>query len=276
MLYFSVTGGFKAGGFNPASPAGSEAYDEEHTWNVEGGLKSAWAGRRVTANVSVFSIDWQDLQLNLPNTAGAGAVLHLERGPGAQQRRRVRAERPATATPRSSRTFGVTRARFGAGTTSSGQDVSDKKIPNTPDYTAAFGTDLAHRLSSAIRLYGRAEVVFYGAFKYDDTTSRGRTRIRSPTSGSACAARGCSRKAGCGTRSTRSTSRSRSSTTQARAVGVHRRKRTAADVRHHRRREFLSGDARQLPTPQLPIPNNSQLPTSIPGFWEFWELGVGS
>ncbi|HEX6464309.1 MAG TPA: TonB-dependent receptor, partial [Vicinamibacterales bacterium] len=31
MAYFSVTGGYKAGGFNPASPPGSEAYGEEHT-----------------------------------------------------------------------------------------------------------------------------------------------------------------------------------------------------------------------------------------------------
>ena len=40
MAYVSVTGGFKAGGFNPASPAGSEAYGEEHTWNFEGGVKT--------------------------------------------------------------------------------------------------------------------------------------------------------------------------------------------------------------------------------------------
>ena len=79
----------------------------------------------------------------------------------------------ATADASAFATFGVTRARFGAGTTSSGQDVSDKKIPNTPDYTAAFGTDLSHRLSSALRLYGRAEVVLYGAFKYDDTNLAG-------------------------------------------------------------------------------------------------------
>lgn len=173
MVYFSVTGGFKAGGFNPASPAGSDAYDEEHTWNFEGGLKSAWAGRRVTTNVSVFSIDWQDLQLNLPNPQVTGQFyisnVGKARSSGAEFELNARASGDASVFA----TFGVTRARFGAGTTSSGQDVSDKKIPNTPDYTAAFGTDLSHRLSSAIRLYGRAEVVFYGAFKYDDTNLAG-------------------------------------------------------------------------------------------------------
>jgi iron complex outermembrane receptor protein len=64
--------------------------------------------------------------------------------------------------------FGYTRARFGAETRSSGADVSGKKIPNTPDYTATLGAQLSHALSPAVRLYGRAEAVFYGAFKYDD------------------------------------------------------------------------------------------------------------
>ena len=73
MVYVSVDRGFKAGGFNPASPAGSEAYGEEHTWNFEGGVKTAWAGRRVTANVAVFSIDWSDLQLNVPNPLVPGS-----------------------------------------------------------------------------------------------------------------------------------------------------------------------------------------------------------
>src|SRR5262249_38306599 len=57
--YFSVTNGFKAGGFNPASPAGGESYGEEHTWNYEGGVKTAFAGGRASATMSVFSIDWQ-------------------------------------------------------------------------------------------------------------------------------------------------------------------------------------------------------------------------
>jgi len=70
-------------------------------------------------------------------------------------------------------TLGATRARFGAGTTSSGLDVSDKRIPNTPDYTASFGAELSQPIASAIRVFGRAEVVFYGAFKYDDGNFEG-------------------------------------------------------------------------------------------------------
>jgi hypothetical protein len=64
--------------------------------------------------------------------------------------------------------FGYTRARFGEGTSSNGIDVSDNVIPNTPDYTATLGAHLSRPVTSALSLYGRGEVVFYGAFKYDD------------------------------------------------------------------------------------------------------------
>ena len=63
-IYGSLSRGFKAGGFNAASPVGNEAYGEEHTWSLEGGVKTAWAGGRVMANASVFRIDWEDLQSN--------------------------------------------------------------------------------------------------------------------------------------------------------------------------------------------------------------------
>ena len=46
---------------------GSEAYGEEHAWHVEGGVKSTLAGGKVAANAAVFFIDWDDLQLNVPN-----------------------------------------------------------------------------------------------------------------------------------------------------------------------------------------------------------------
>ena len=70
-------------------------------------------------------------------------------------------------------TFGYTRAPFGAGTTSSGCDVAGNEIPNTPDYTASFGAQLSRPLTPAVTLYGGAEVVLYGAFKYDDLNTAG-------------------------------------------------------------------------------------------------------
>jgi iron complex outermembrane receptor protein len=71
-LYAALGRGFKAGGFNPASPAGSESYDEESTWNVEGGTKTTFAGGKATATATAFWTNWDDLQLNLPNPSVPG------------------------------------------------------------------------------------------------------------------------------------------------------------------------------------------------------------
>ena len=173
IAYASVTGGFKAGGFNPASPAGQEIYNEEKTWNVEGGVKTAWASRRVTANVAVFTIDWTDLQLNLPNPSVPGQFYISNVGGARSTGVEVEVHGRAREGVDLFATFGYTRARFGAGTISSGVSVADNKIPNSPDYTASFGAQLSRALTSAITLYGGGEAVFYGGFKYDDLNLAG-------------------------------------------------------------------------------------------------------
>src|SRR6185295_3114919 len=66
IVYGTAARAFKTGGFNPVSIPGSEIYDEEHAWNFEGGVKTHTANGRITASAAVFSIDWSDLQLNVP------------------------------------------------------------------------------------------------------------------------------------------------------------------------------------------------------------------
>jgi iron complex outermembrane receptor protein len=172
-VYATVGRGFKAGGFNPASPAGGESYGEEHTWNVEGGVKTAWAGGRVTANASVFVMDWDDLQLNLPNPFVPGqfyiANVGSARSAGVELELNARAHAGVDVFG----TLGYTRARFGDGAISSGVDVSDNDIPNTPEYTASLGAQVNHAVTAAVSFYGRGEVGFSGAFRYDDLNREG-------------------------------------------------------------------------------------------------------
>ena len=173
MAYASVGSGFKAGGFNPASPAGNESYAEERTWNVEGGVKTSWAGGRASANAAVFSIDWSDLQLNLPNLNVPGQFYIANVG-GA---RSTGAEVEVNARPHAAidlfASAGLTHARFSAGSISSGLNVSGNRLPGTPDYTASVGAQLARAVGAAATLYGRAEAAFYGGFKYDDANAAG-------------------------------------------------------------------------------------------------------
>ncbi len=170
-LYASASRGFKAGGFNPAALPGSEAYGEEHAWHLEGGVKSTLAGGRVSANAAVFSIDWDDLQLNVPNPFVPGQFYIANVG-GARSRG-LELDLTARAHPSLDifASFGYTSARFAAGTISSGVDVTDNKLPFTPDYTALVGAQFNRAVTSAVSLYARGEAVMYGAFAYDEANT---------------------------------------------------------------------------------------------------------
>jgi iron complex outermembrane receptor protein len=172
-LYGATTRGFKAGGFNPASPPGSEIYGEELTWNVEGGVKATLAEGRVAVSAAVFSIDWNDLQLNLPNPFVPGQFYIANVG-GASSRG-VEFEAQARVMPAVDvfGSLGYTSARFDDGAVSSGMPVGDNDIPYTPTATASVGTQISKRITSAIELFGRAELTAYGSFKYDDLNLQG-------------------------------------------------------------------------------------------------------
>jgi iron complex outermembrane receptor protein len=171
MIYGSFSEGFKAGGWNPASPAGSEAYDEEHAWHVEGGVKATLAGGRMSASAAAFSIDWNDLQFNVPNPQVPGQFYIANVGEATSRG----VEFELAARPHSTTTIfgnlGVTNARFGSGAVSSGVDVSDNRVPNTPSYTAALGANVEAPVTDAVRLFGRAEAVLYGEMEFDDANT---------------------------------------------------------------------------------------------------------
>ena len=171
-LYASASRGYKAGGYNPASIPGREAYGEEHAWHLEGGVKSALAGGGVAASAAVFVIDWDDLQLNVPNPFVPGQFYIFNVGAA----RSSGFEAEITAKPAAMldvfASFGYTRARFAEGTESMGMDVSDNKLPYTPDYTALVGAQFARAITSTINGFVRGEAVLSGEFQYDEANSR--------------------------------------------------------------------------------------------------------
>ncbi len=166
--YVSVTRGYKAGGFNPVSPVGSESYGEEHAWNFEGGVKTIWASRRVMANASIFRINWDDLQLNIPDFTSPAQFYIANIGGATSSGVEVELNARVHSGVDVFGGVGYTRARFSDDAVSNGVPVAGNTIPNTPEYTVTLGTQLSHPLRSGISLYGRAEAVFYGAFEYDD------------------------------------------------------------------------------------------------------------
>jgi iron complex outermembrane receptor protein len=66
FAYVSATRGFKSGGFNPSSTAAGRGYAPEWAWNYEGGLKGALRNGRSRFAVSLFHMDYTDLQVQTP------------------------------------------------------------------------------------------------------------------------------------------------------------------------------------------------------------------
>ncbi|HEX2489865.1 MAG TPA: TonB-dependent receptor, partial [Blastocatellia bacterium] len=119
-VYASVGRGYKAGGFNPASPAGSEAYGEEETWHVESGVKTLLAGGKLSANASLFYIDWSGLQLNVPNPAVPAQFFIRNIGRATSKGFEAEINARPHANIDLFATFGLTNARFADNTSSGG------------------------------------------------------------------------------------------------------------------------------------------------------------
>lgn len=83
MVYGSVAKAVKSGGFNVVTVSGTisdddRTYDEEKSINYELGFKSAWLDNRLTANLALFYIKWDDQIVRA--LGDTGAVLNVNAG----------------------------------------------------------------------------------------------------------------------------------------------------------------------------------------------------
>jgi iron complex outermembrane recepter protein len=181
MVYGTVGRGYRAGGFNPVSPAGSEAYDEETSWNYEIGVKTTWLEERLMVNLAAFHISWESLQLNLPT----GQNYYIANAGDADS---TGVELELTARPLNGwdifGSVGYERARFRDGTTSiqtdkfgtnTTVDVGGNALIFTPEFTANAGTQYSWELGPETRVFVRAEIAGYGRYFYNaaNTGSQG-------------------------------------------------------------------------------------------------------
>lgn len=179
--YANVGRGYKAGGFNPVSPANRESYGRESSWNYEIGAKTAWLDRRLSLNLALFYIHWEDLQLNLPT--GAPAQFYIANA-GAAASKGIELE--LNARPLDGwdifGSIGCTDARFLGGAMAghtdafgvdSLEDVGGRHLIYTPDFTANAGMQYAWKIHDETTVYARAEAVFYGCYRYNPINSEG-------------------------------------------------------------------------------------------------------
>jgi iron complex outermembrane recepter protein len=172
MFYAAVNRGYKAGGFNPVAPPGSASYGEEHAWHIEGGSKGSSRSGRLSYSSSVYYIDWDELQLNVPVPFAPPGTFYIANVGGAWS---SGVEFDMVARPHADvdlfASIGTTTARFSGGSASGGIDVSDNKIQFTPDYTMGFGAQYSREIRPGWRAFGRVDVAITGPFEYDDANT---------------------------------------------------------------------------------------------------------
>ena len=173
-IYATAARGFKAGGFNAASPSGAEAYGQEHSWNYEGGVKTS-VRDRVSFSAAAFRIDWRDLQVNVPNPQ-VPAQFFIANAAGA---RNTGVELEFGARPMAGvdvfAGVGVTSAHFRPGSVSNGVDVSGHTLSNAPANTFDAGVQYSRPVWRAVALLLRGEVVRYGEYQYNDANTMGQS-----------------------------------------------------------------------------------------------------
>lgn len=173
-IYGTAAKGYRAGGFNPVSPAGSEAYDEETSWNYEGGLKGQWLGGRVRAGAAFFRTNWDDLQLNVPLLTSPGRYYIANAGEAATKGVELNLQVQPRDHLAAYASFGVSDSEFGNGSMSAGASIDGHQLPYTPDYTASTGLEMSFPLNrSGLELFGRADVAWIGQYLYDASNAQG-------------------------------------------------------------------------------------------------------
>lgn len=76
LTYFSVTRGYKTGGFNnTAETEKDKTFAPEYSWSYEWGAKSSLLDNLLHLDLSLFLIDWRDQQISQKKPSGQGYIL---------------------------------------------------------------------------------------------------------------------------------------------------------------------------------------------------------
>jgi outer membrane receptor protein involved in Fe transport len=134
-IYGSFSKGYKAGGFNATiEREEDESYLPEYSLNYEIGAKTQWLAKKLTANASVFYIDWKDQQIYQTVPSGHGSMLK-NAGKSISQGAELELAYKINNTLDFGFGFGYTDAKFDDYKRDDTLDYSGNYIPFIPKYT---------------------------------------------------------------------------------------------------------------------------------------------
>lgn len=144
MLYGRVASGYQPGGPNVVLPNVPPTYDSSSLTNYELGLKSELWRRRAALNVSVFQIEWSDIQIGATNTQGFSFFSNggTARSRGVETEGSIRVTDGVTL----SATAAYTDATLTANAPSVG-GLDGDRLANIPRWSGSLQADYTHALS---------------------------------------------------------------------------------------------------------------------------------
>ena len=136
--YFTVTRGFKTGGFNSTIERPEDlTFGPEFSWNYELGAKLPLFSNQAYLNAAVFYIDWKNQQIYQPVPSGRGSMLkNAGRSASRGVELSVRTKPLAGFEPMVS--YGYTYATFTDHVVDSTTDYTGNFIPYIPRHTLAL------------------------------------------------------------------------------------------------------------------------------------------
>lgn len=160
--YATVSRGFKSGGFNDAlGDANGISFDPETLTNYEAGLKTTLFGGLAQANLALFYMDWEDIQISGDNPA-TPVFDPIIVNAGAAHSSGVEFELLSEPTDRLTLNFSASllEAEYDEGALTDGTPLAE--IPRAPDYTAVLGALYQAPLADSVEWFLGGEVLARG------------------------------------------------------------------------------------------------------------------
>jgi len=163
MIYARIASGYQPGGPNTVSPASIAAgipssYRPDTLTNYELGYKASFPGQRVTVDLSVFDIEWQNVQLH----EVVGGVGTIGNGGTAQSKG---VEFAGTYSPIHDLSLSANLAYTDASLTADAPGIGGKsgdELPLVPHYAANINADYGFPISDGIRGFIGATLRYQG------------------------------------------------------------------------------------------------------------------
>ncbi|MBT8443644.1 MAG: TonB-dependent receptor, partial [Gammaproteobacteria bacterium] len=148
-------------------------FDEEEQWTYEAGIKSQWLERRVTANLSVFYIDWTNQGLfaltAVPSLAGGETPITVLRNAGRSKITGLELETNWYATDNLFLflNYGLSEGEFTEGalpdtaaTTGGDGSVVGNTIPDTPKHSVVTGFEATAQAGRSLDAFLRTDFIY--------------------------------------------------------------------------------------------------------------------